>query len=157
MHHLKKLFLISTIIPSILYSFTAIGSEAQSAEVQAMNDMTIQVAVAKGSKAWKDAFNAGDAAAATALYEDNAVMIVKPFGTFKGKEAILSFWTDIINKGFDDVIYSQTKTTILNGESASVSSDWSMNNAKGIITNEFWVMQADGSALMREDHFEITP
>ncbi len=124
-------------------------------EAKAQNDATLQIAVTNASKAWKDAFNAGDAAGATALYEDDAIMVVKPFGTFKGKTEILAFWTNLVNKGFDNVVYSKTTTTILDDHSARVSASWTMNNAHGIITNEYWVLQEDGRALLREDHFEV--
>lgn len=130
-------------------------AETVSPETQASQEATLLIAVATASQAWKDAFNAGDAAAAAALYEDDAVMVVKPFGTFTGKDEILAFWTDLVSKGFDDVVYVDTKTVVLDGNSASVSASWSMNNASGIITNEHWVLQEDGSALMREDHFEV--
>ncbi|MGH1441419.1 MAG: nuclear transport factor 2 family protein [Cellvibrionaceae bacterium] len=125
------------------------------ANIKAATDYDVQVAVAVASKAWKDAFNAGDAAAAAELYEDDAIMVVKPFGTFKGKEEILAFWTDIINKGFDDVVYFNTTTIVLDHQSAQISADWRMNNARGVITNETWVIQPNGKALLHEDHFEI--
>ncbi|MEH6528239.1 MAG: nuclear transport factor 2 family protein [Sneathiella sp.] len=133
----------------------SLQAHAQEAAAQAATDMKIQVAVATASKAWKDAFNAGDAAGAAALYEDDAVMVVKPFGTFKGKEQIHAFWTDLVSKGFDDVVYSKTVTTVLDGKSARVAADWKMNKASGVITNELWVVQSDGRALLREDYFEV--
>lgn len=126
------------------------------AEAQAKLDKTLLVAVATASKNWKDAFNAGDAVAAAALYEEHAVMVVKPFGTFKGRDEILAFWNDIVSKGFDDVVYKNTVTTIIDESSARIESDWTMNNAYGLITNELWVIQEDGRALLREDHFEIS-
>lgn len=139
---------------TIVFSGAAFAG-SDTPEAKAQNDATLQIAVTNASKAWKDAFNAGDAAGATALYEDDAIMVVKPFGTFKGKTEILAFWTNLVNKGFDDVIYSETTTTILDDHSARVSASWTMNNAHGIITNEYWVLQEDGRALLREDHFEV--
>lgn len=147
------------IIKSILIAATLASLNttvlAQNANDNATNDYTTQVAVAKASRAWKDAFNAGDAAAATALYEDDAVMVVTPFGTYTGKKEILAFWTDLIQKGFDDVVYSDTSTTIVSAKSARVAANWKMNKASGIITNELWVVQPDGQALLRLDHFEV--
>jgi len=129
----------------------------ETAETRAEKEYALTLAVATASRTWRDAFNAGDAAAAAELYEENAIMVVKPFGTFKGRKAIQAFWTDIIAKGFDDVVYRNTVTTILDPSltSARVSADWKMNNAHGVITNEHWVLQSDGRALLREDHFEI--
>ncbi len=153
----KKFTLIAAFLSAGILG--AVSTSAQESDgkagMRAENEMKVQMAVAAGSKAWKDAFNAGDAAAAAALYEEDAVMIVKPIGTFKGRKEILAFWTDIVSKGFDDVVYINTVTTILDDQSASVSAGWKMNKAKGVITNEHWVVQPDGRALMREDHFEI--
>ncbi|WP_299005373.1 SgcJ/EcaC family oxidoreductase [uncultured Shewanella sp.] len=144
--------IIATI--ALLLSSTAFANN-QEANTLATSDYAIQTAVAAASKAWKDAFNAGDAAAAAALYEEDAIMVVKPFGTYKGRQAIQSFWENIIENGYKDVIYSNTNTRILDNNSARVSSDWRMNNAQGVITNELWVIQADGTARLKEDHFEI--
>lgn len=129
--------------------------QASEAHVSAIQDEKVQIAVAKASKSWKDAFNSGNAAGAAALYEDDAIMVVKPFGTFKGKKAILAFWTDLVNKGFDDVIYKNTVINVIGYDKAQVSADWEMNNAEGVITKELWVLQPDGRALLREDHFEV--
>lgn len=133
-------------------------SLSQEAETRAASEYKLSIAVATASRAWRDAFNAGDAVAAAALYEENAIMVAKPFGTFKGRTAIEAFWTNIIEKGFDDVVYYNTATKVVDQslKAVRVSADWKMNNAQGIITNELWVLQPDGTALLREDHFEIT-
>ncbi len=128
---------------------------AHSAGAAARADHSIFTAVAQASKSWKEAFNSGDAAAAANLYEDDAVMVVKPFGTFTGREEILAFWTDLINKEFKEVVYIDTKAEIIDNKSARVSAQWKMNKAHGVITNETWVIQPDGRALLREDHFEV--
>lgn len=152
----KKFTLIAAFLSvAVLGGATSAQEAGGKAEMHARNDMKVQVAVATASKAWKDAFNAGDAAAAAALYEEDAVMTVKPIGTFKGRKEILAFWTDIIGKGFDDVVYNNTVTIVLDNQSARIAASWEMNNAKGIITNELWVVQPDGRALLREDDFEI--
>lgn len=150
MNTFKKLNFITMIT-----IFTTTTVLAQSPDIKSEQDHRLQIAVATASKAWKDAFNAGDAQAATAMYEKDAVMYVKPFGTFTGKDEILSFWTNLIDQGYDDVVYTNTVTKIVNKNSASIAADWTMNNAQGIITNELWVLQSDGRALLREDHFEV--
>ena len=43
---------------------------------------------------------------------------------------------------------------VIDENSAILSSKWSMNKAAGVITKELWVLQEDGSALLREDNFE---
>lgn len=138
-----------------LTALTPTAALAASVEQAAQSDYDVIVAVAKASKAWKVAFNSGDAAAAANLYEEGAVMVVEPFGTFTGRREILAFWENLVEKGFDDVVYHNTNMTLLDNNSASVSADWRMNNAQGIITNELWVVQSDGRALLREDHFAV--
>ena len=135
--------------------FASQSSAANSPEDKATKDQALILAVAKASNAWKTAFNQGDAKAAAALYEDNAVMIASPFGKFEGREAIQTFWTNLIAQGFDDVVYNNTTSKIIDEKTVSISADWRMNNASGIITNELWVLQKDGSARLREDHFEV--
>ena len=86
-------FLKSAALAATLSLVTAGAAfpDTPTAEAKAENEAKIQMAVSIGSKAWKDAFNAGDAAGAATMYEDDAVMVVKPFGTFKGKDEILAF------------------------------------------------------------------
>lgn len=123
----------------------------------AARETALSIAVAEGSLAWRNAFNAGDAVSAAEMYEEDAILVVKPFGAFKGREAIQAFWTDVISQGFDDVVYLNTTTHVVDQTltAASISADWKMNNAKGVIIDELWVLQPDGTALMREGHFEV--
>jgi pimeloyl-ACP methyl ester carboxylesterase len=113
----------------------------------------VRKATQQASRAWQDAFNSGDAAAATALYEPDALMVASPFGRFNGHTQIEAFWTDLIGKGAADVEYFNTRLEVLDASSARVSSQWRMNVASGIITNELWVLQEDGTMRLREDHF----
>ena len=121
MTHFKTIFLAALIFASTGFGGAAV--QAKQADTKAQSDLNTQIAVAQASKAWKDAFNSGDAAAAAALYEENAIMVVIPFGTFEGRDAILAFWTNLVNKGFDDVVYSNTVTTLLGDRSARVAAD----------------------------------
>ncbi|MEX0300730.1 MAG: nuclear transport factor 2 family protein [Kordiimonas sp.] len=158
MKQILKMAIVGAMLGSasgMLSAYEGSSDGDATAEQQAGADFNVQMAVAKASKAWKDAFNAGDAAGAAALYEDDAVMVVKPFGTFTGKDQILAFWTDLVSKGFDNVVYKNSTMVVLDAKSARVSAEWKMNKAHGIITNEHWVVQPDGRALLREDHFEV--
>ncbi len=115
---------------------------------------TLIAAVQAASEKWQAAFNAGDADGCTAAYEKQAVMNAEPFGTFTGHAQIKAFWTKIIESGFAEIEYLDPKIEVVNATSAILSSDWRMNNAEGVITKELWVLQADGTVLLREDDFQ---
>lgn len=114
--------------------------------------------VTTASTAWKTAFNSQDAAGCAAQYEASAVMVAKPFGTFTGTAEIQGFWQKLIDDGFSNVEY--VAPTVLTPaddmKSVTLSSDWTMNKAKGVITKELWAIQEDGTAKLAEDHFEAT-
>ena len=114
----------------------------------------IEEAVKAASSKWQNAFNSGDAAGCAACYEEQALMVAKPFGTYNGRAEIQAFWENLIGQGFADVNYVDPKLEVVDEQSALLSSGWTMNNAKGVITKELWVLQDDGTALLREDHFE---
>ena len=111
-------------------------------------------AVKEASERWKNAFNSGDAAGCVAQYESNATMQAEPFGTFEGTEAIQAFWQKLVDDGFSDVEYLEPKIEVVDDSSAVLTSGWKMNNAQGVIHRELWVLQEDGTAKLREDHFE---
>lgn len=116
----------------------------------------IVTATQLASEKWKAAFNAGDAAGCAACYEVDAVMVAKPFGTYNGRVEIEAFWANLIGDGFSDVDYIEPNLRALDDETAHLSAGWRMNKASGVITKEIWALQPDGSALLREDHFEAT-
>jgi ketosteroid isomerase-like protein len=115
---------------------------------------TVLNAVDVASTAWKSAFNNGDAAGCAKQYETNASMRAEPFGTFKGTAEIQGFWQSLIEQGYTDVNYVEPKIDVIDSTSAILKSGWKMNKASGIIHQELWVIQADGRAKLREDHFE---
>ncbi len=117
---------------------------------------TIVDAAKAASEKWQTFFNVGDAAGCASCYEENAVMIAKPFGEFVGRAAILAFWQKIIADGFADVAYTSPTFTAEDAKSVVLTSDWTMNNAHGVITRELWAQQEDGTMMLREDHFEVT-
>ena len=151
-----KMTTTSIALATVLAGLIGPTAQAEEAETRATSEFELSTAVATASKKWRDAFNAGDAEGAAAMYEEDAIMIAKPFGTFEGREAIQAFWAQLVEGGYDDVIYYNTTTLVSRDLSnARVSADWKMNNAQGIITNELWALQPDGTALLREDHFEV--
>lgn len=118
-----------------------------------MNTIVIK-AVETASEKWRASFNSGDANGCAQCYENEALMVAKPFGEFRGQHEIQQFWEKLINDGFKDVRYIDPKITVIDEKSAELSAGWEMNNASGVISRELWVLQEDGSALLREDHFE---
>lgn len=111
-------------------------------------------AVREASERWKNSFNSGDAAGCAAQYEESATMQADPFGTFEGVEAIQAFWQKLIQDGFSEVEYLDPKIEVQGVGAALLTSGWKMNNAHGVIHRELWVIQEDGTAKLREDHFE---
>ena len=111
-------------------------------------------ATKRASEQWKSAFNSGDAAGCAAQYEENAVMRAKPFGTFTGTTEIQAFWQKILDDGFSDVEYLEPSIKVVDETSAVLTASWKMNKAKGVIHQELWVLQEDGTAKLREDDFE---
>lgn len=118
-----------------------------------MSNDVIEVVNAASEK-WKASFNAGDAAGCASCYEEDATMVAAPFGTFVGRAQIEAFWTKLIADGFAEVEYIDRKTEAIDDKSAVLSAGWRMNKARGVITRELWVIQENGEALLREDHFE---
>jgi len=104
---------------------------------------------------WKAAFNAGNALACAAYYEDNAVMTALPFGTFTGGAAIQAFWANLVAGGYSDIAYIEPEFVQVSPTEVHVKSKWTMNKAHGVITKEVWILQADGSARLRTDNFEV--
>lgn len=118
-------------------------------------EATVLAAVKTASRRWQAAFNAGDAAGCAAAYEEGAVMTAKPFGSFTGRAEIQAFWDKIVADGFAEVDYLEPEIQVIDETSAVLTSKWRMNKAHGVITKELWVLQANGSALLREDDFEV--
>ena len=115
---------------------------------------TVLNAVEIANTVWKSAFNTGDAAGCANQYEENATMRAEPFGTFTGTKEIQAFWQNLIDEGYSDVSYAEPRIEVIDSSSAVLRSGWKMNKASGVIHKELWVLQADGTAKLREDYFE---
>jgi pimeloyl-ACP methyl ester carboxylesterase len=114
----------------------------------------IEKEVLKASQNWIANFNKGDTITVSEAYTKNALMVAKPFGTFKGRKAIEAFWTPFIKSGATDLKYTNTKIKVVTKNKAILSSDWKMNVGKGIITNETWIKKG-GIWKLSEDYFEV--
>ena len=132
----------STIV--ILFVLLSFGCSTNTAKQEVM----------QASKSWISNFNSGNTSAISNAYTEDAIMVAKPFGTFKGRKAISEFWTPFVKSGATDLRYSNTKIDMVSDTKAIISSDWSMNVGKRIITNETWE-KIDGTWLLTEDHFEV--
>ncbi len=118
-----------------------------------MSEKVIEAAIS-GSEKWQASFNSGNSEACASCYEETAVMIATPFGEYVGKEKIKTFWEGLISQGYAEVEYIDREIEIVDEKSVIITAGWKMNKAKGVITKELWVLQDDGIALLREDHFE---
>ncbi|WP_445360165.1 isochorismatase [Microbulbifer sp. EKSA005] len=118
-----------------------------------MSDILIEKTKA-ASEQWKSYFNSGNAAGCASMYEEQAQMTAKPFGLFEGRKNIQAFWQNLVDQGFADVTYIGAKIEVVDEVSTVLSSNWKMNNAEGVITRELWVLQEDGTMLLRDDQFE---
>ena len=114
----------------------------------------IEQAIVAASEQWKAAFNAGNATACAACYEDDAIMVATPFGEYRGRPAIQAFWAKLIESGYRNVAYTDTLIEPIDERRGVLTARWSMDGAHGVITRELWVIQSDGTVRLREDHFE---
>lgn len=108
-----------------------------------------------GISAWQQAFNSQDAAGCAAQYTENSVMEARPFGIFTGREAIQTFWQNIIDQGFADVDYSDVTWTESDKGGYLLTSSWTMNKAFGVVHEEHWIIDTDGKARLISDVFEV--
>lgn len=119
------------------------------------NTKKVEKEVLKASENWISHFNKGNTTEIANAYTEDAIMVAKPFGTFEGRKAISEFWTPFVESGAKDLKYTNTKVKIVSKTEAVISSEWSMNVGKGIITNETWI-KVNGNWKLKEDHFEVS-
>jgi uncharacterized protein (TIGR02246 family) len=111
--------------------------------------------VLTASQRWVEHFNRGAAEACAQGYTDDAVMHASPMGVFQGRTAILEFWRPFIESGATDLVYSHVSLRVEGDDRVRLSAQWTMNVGRGVITNELWMRQPDGSWKLVEDHFEV--
>jgi uncharacterized protein (TIGR02246 family) len=101
----------------------------------------------------QDAFNAGDADALVALYEDDAVMATPDGDLLVGKDAIRQQWADFIALG--GTITMVTRHAAVHGDIALLRNDWHFIAAElefSSRTAEVAHRQPDGRWLYIIDH-----
>lgn len=119
-----------------------------------MNNETIINDFRTSSLNWIENFNNGNFDKCIDAYMDDAVMVVKNVGEFKGKEAIAGFWSEL-TKSANHIEYSNTNIKVIDETTVHLDSDWKMNIGEGIITLEEWKKQEDGSWKLTQDEFEV--
>lgn len=107
------------------------------------------------SNSWIKNFNKGNVDYCVSLYTEDATMIAKPFGTFRGRNEIDAFWRPFIASGAGYLVYRNTIVKEVNPNTVLIASDWSMNVGQGIITKEEWVKESDGKWRLKDDRFEV--
>jgi len=111
--------------------------------------------VLESSRNWIANFNNGNASACIDAYTNDAVMNVKPFGTYKGIQEIEGFLKPFLETGAGELEYSNVNVAIENETTVLLTADWKANIGRGIIVQERWVKQKDGKWLLEFDDFEI--
>ncbi len=134
------------ITPILLLMFNIGCKSAQKEEVVAE--------VLKASQTWISNFNNGNIEEIENAYTRDAVMEAKPYGTYKGQEAIIQFWEPFIQSGASNLKYTNVKVKVINSTKAIVSADWSMNVGKGVVINETWEKIKEEWKLTK-DSFEV--
>ena len=112
-------------------------------------------AIEAATESWATAFNRGDAAGCGAHYHPEARLHGQPFPASEGRAAIEVFWQKLIEEGYTDVRYLDRQIELTPAGSAIVTSPWSMNRARGMITREEWQEDSAGKWLIMSDEFEI--
>ena len=106
----------------------------------------VLAAVIEGSSKWKAAYNSGNAAMCSVQYEGNAMLRAEPLGTFRGRLMIQEFWQKMMSLGFVDITYTNQELEVIDEYSAHRKATWRMNNAHGVIYQERWFLQKNGSS-----------
>lgn len=119
-----------------------------------MNEEIIIKEFKKYSNAWIENFNKGNIDYCINSYDNDAVMIVKNIGEFRGKDAISGFWNELV-KSANYIEYSNTNIKVIDEKTVHLDSDWKMNIAEGVISLEKWIKQDDKTWKLVVDKFEI--
>jgi ketosteroid isomerase-like protein len=106
------------------------------------------------SQRWVHAFNRGEVDECADTYTDDALLEAKPFGTFAGREAIRSFWMDLVANGARELNYERIQVVQLDENTVHVSAQWTMNIGGGFISLERWENRG-GRWMLAEDRFEV--
>ncbi len=101
---------------------------------------------------WTKAYNAGDAAGLSALYDNDAELSTDPLGNIVGKEKIGTFWKDDFGSGKPATTLAMTDAYMA-GDLAHLEGTYEVTD-KGTVTKghyvQLWTQEADGWRIRRE-------
>jgi len=101
---------------------------------------------------WTGAYNAGNAPALAALYNDDAVLSTRPSGSIEGKEAIEYFWKEDFGEGKPTTKLALTDV-YLAGDMAHLEGQYEVAD-KGKVTKghyvQLWMQDGDAWRIHRE-------
>lgn len=144
-----------TTLPTLVASTIALATSA-SPETSPESSEPARGAVAAASMAFIEAFNRGDAEGCAHCYSVDATMEARPLADLRGRDAIRSFWQEVLDGDPGTLRYLDPYIHMLDERVAVLSSRWSMSRlGSGIITLERWEQQAGGNWRLVEDRFEI--
>ncbi len=119
------------------------------------HEYKIETEVLERSKQWIKDFNNKNIRACIDAYTADAVVNARPMGTFKGIGEIEGFWRPFIESGAGELEYTNVVLAVENDHTVLLRADWSMNIGRGVIIQERWVKQSDGTWLLEHDDFEV--
>ena len=101
---------------------------------------------------WTTAYNAGDSAALGALYDNDAVLSIRPTGSIEGKDNITSFWKADFGGGKPNTKLSLTDV-YLAGDLAHLEGEYEVMD-RGKVTKghyvQLWMQDGDAWRVHRE-------
>jgi uncharacterized protein (TIGR02246 family) len=104
------------------------------------------------SARWVTAYNAGDAAALTALYAEDAELAIGPTGSVRGRDAIGSFWKDDFGSTKPSTALNLTDVYVA-GDLAHLEGEYEVTD-KGKVSNgrfvQLWMRDGNAWRIHRE-------
>jgi len=119
------------------------------------NKYKIETEVLERSRQWIQDFNKRNIKGCVEAYTTDAVVNARPMGTFKGISEIEGFWRPFIETGAGELEYNNVVLALEDDNTVLLKADWKMNVGQGVIIQQRWVKQSDGSWLLEYDDFEF--
>jgi uncharacterized protein (TIGR02246 family) len=101
---------------------------------------------------WTNAYNAGNASALAALYNNDAVLSTRPSGSIEGKEAIEFFWKDDFGTGKPTTKLALTDV-YLAGDMAHLEGEYEVKDKNNVTKGHYvqlWMQDGEAWRIHRE-------